>query len=626
METLSVERKLVAILAADVVGYSRLMSEREEATLANLHLCQIIFSECIQNHDGRVFGGAGDSIIAEFQSSVKALHCAIEIQQRLRGRNDNVTANEKMHFRIGINVGDVVIEGNNLMGDGVNIAARLEGLADPGGICISADVYHQVRNKLDIEFESLGKQKLKNIPDPVEVYRGIIETSGTGTAQRKFKTSKIRNWTLMTGVFGVLVLSIAVWFQTTSEISVTPATQTAAHKPTQFPSIVVLPFNNKSSDPDQGYFVDGITEDIITDLSRLSNLVVLASNTSFKYKGTNAQPQRVGRELAVNYVLDGSVRKSGQQLRITAQLVKVEDGSNIWAARYDRELADVFALQDEVTRKIVMALSLNLTDIEKEGLGHSGTDNHLAYDAFLEGRRLSRQLTRQSHEQARTAFQQSIALDPSYARPYGGIAFTLGQDYRFGWSDTPIETLDRALVIAQKAVSLGYNIPQTYWVLGYIHMMRREYIKAERAITQAIDIAPNYADGYGLLALIYNNLGRSTDAIEQIAKGMRLNPFYTWEYPYNLGRSYYQLGQIEQAITVLEEAQTRNENALPIKLFLATSYIRAGRVDDADWIVGEIQVMNPAATVSHTEKTIPISDLKLQNTFLNDLRRAGLPE
>jgi adenylate cyclase len=388
----------------------------------------------------------------------------------------------------------------------------------------------------------------------------------------------------------------------------------------------VLPFVNRSDDPGQEYFVDGISEDIITDLSRLSNLTVIAWNTSSNYKGKTVQRQTIGKELGVRYILDGSIRKAGNQLRITAELVDTSNGKQVWAERYDRQVADVFALQDDVRKKIVQAMAVTLTIAEKGQQNRPATNNIAAYELFLQGQRYYAQRTKETNILAREAYRRAIELDPSYARAYGGMALTHIVDFRSGWTDAPNETSDRALALAQQAVTLGDDIPQTHWVLGFIYMVRKDYEKAEKEVTKAINLAPNYADGYGLLALIKNVLGRPKEALELINKGMRLNPYYSWDYPYNIGRAYYVLGRQKEAVAALEAAHARNENAMPANLFLAASYIRAGRITDAEWIVEQVKMLSPETTISQVEKAGDFADSELRNAFLADLRKAGLPD
>jgi adenylate cyclase len=597
------------------------MSQREEATLAVLHDCLEIFHHSILEHHGRVFGAAGDSVIAEFPSAVEAVCAAVEIQQALFKRNVDVADEDCMQFRIGINVGDVIVEGNNLMGEGVNIAARLEGVAEPGGICISDNVFQQVHNKVPAEFQDLGTQTLKNILTPVQTYRVFTDGSRVSIPEQPKRTSpsKAKRFAYVLGVVIAAFAVVGTNFLFKSPLEVF---QTA----TANPSIAVLPFTNMSSDPGQEYFVDGMTEDLITDFSRLSNLTVIAWHTSSSYKGQKVKPQQVGKDLGVGYILDGSVRKSDDRLRITAQLVDTTDGKQIWSQRYDRKLTQVFEVQDDVTKKIVSALAVKLTKAEKGQLGRAGTINSAAYDAFLQGQRYYMQQDKESNQLAWEAYQRAVDLDSTYARAYGGLAICLAQRFQRGWTDSPLETLDRALDLARQAVTLGDYIPQTFWALGFVHMIRKEYTQAEKAVEKAINVAPNYADGYGLLALININLGNGQRAVELITKGMRLNPYYTWEYLFVLGAGHYIVGHYNEAITTLVEAQARNEFAVPIKLYLIASYVRSGRLDDAQWVAEQLQVQNPTTTLSHLEKALPITDAKFKKGLLEDLRKAGLPE
>lgn len=425
-------------------------------------------------------------------------------------------------------------------------------------------------------------------------------------------------------VFGILVFLI---FITAYGVFYSSAdTSKGNTSENSLPIVLVLPFENLVVDKQDDTFVDGITEDIITDLSRLSNLFVFASNTSFQYKGKQVSPQQLKKELNVDYVLKGSVRRIDDSLRLNTQLVDAKTNLNIWAERYDRKIKDVFAIQSELTQHLVNALTLKLTSYEKQYLVKKSTLNLKAYEHFLAGQRISKQRTKEANELARIEFRQAIELDPSYGRVYGALAFSMTVDYRRGWTDTPIETLDRALALAEQATRLDTNTPQTYWVLGYVYMIRRELNAAKQAVKKAITIAPNYADGYGLLALINNQHGNAVEALKLTKKGMLLNPYYTWDYPYNLGRAYYSLGRYDEAITVLEQAQERNESTMPPKLFLTASYIKAGRIDDAQWLVEQIQVLTPGTTVEHIRKTIPIDNKTLKKDFLNDLRQAGLPE
>ncbi len=395
------------------------------------------------------------------------------------------------------------------------------------------------------------------------------------------------------------------------------------------PSIIVLPFINISDDPEQAYFSDGITEDIITDLSRISKLNVMARNTSFRYKGQVVKPEDIGKELKVQYLLEGSIRKSGDKLRVNAQLINTVNGYHVWSDRYDRKLVEIFSVQDELTRNIVNALAIKLTEQEETSLARVSTNNFQAYEHFLLGQKFARERTQEGFSQAEAEFKEAIKLDPSYARSYGALAIVIMRKYTNAWTDSPAESRERALVMAKKAVELNNTLPQAYWSLGFVHLYRNEFIQAEKAVEKATAIAPSYADGYGLLALIKNRLGdidSADDAIRLIKKGMKLNPHYTWDYPYNLGRAYYNKGQYQLAIELLQKALERNEYSMQPRLFLAASYSGLGMQDEAEWEVEQILNINPMITISHMKSTSSIANNKAMKNYILLLRKAGLPE
>ena len=392
------------------------------------------------------------------------------------------------------------------------------------------------------------------------------------------------------------------------------------------PSLLVLPFENIGTGEKHDVFVDGLTEDVITDLSRLSNLQVMSSNTSFEYKGQQPTPKELNKKFNVDLIIKSSARRHINEIRINIELINAKTGFNIWASRFERKLEDLFSLQDEITQQLIDRLSIQLTPEEKQRLAQRSTNNFIAYDFFLEGQRVSKTGTRQSNQLSADAYRKAIEVDSTYGRAYGALAFILTVDFRRGWTDRPLETLDRALALAEKGVALDDTIPQTHWVLGYVHLMRKEHKKAEQAVNRAINIASNYADGYGLLALIHNNLGDPKKAIVFAEKGMKINPYFTWDYLFNLGLAHYTLGDHARAIEALESAQERNENAVPIKLYLAASYAQAGRLEDAEWIVEQLRVLDPMTTISHTNNAVPITKPEIKKQLLDDLRKAGLPE
>ena len=392
------------------------------------------------------------------------------------------------------------------------------------------------------------------------------------------------------------------------------------------PSIIVLPFENLGESPEYDAFADGMTEDLITDLSRIARLQVLASNTAFTFKGKQISATELAAQLDVDFVLEGSIRRHAGGVRINARLVDARTGYQRWADRYDRDAGDVFAVQDEMATSIVAALTIRLSPQEAQRLASRTTNSLAAYDHFIEGQELSRLSTRQANLLAEQAYRRAIADDPGFSRAYGALAYTLAFRFRRGWTDSPVFTIDLALDLALRAVALNDAVPQTYWALGYVHLMRREHAQADRAATRAIEVAPSYADGYGLLALIKNALAEPDAAIKLIRKGIQLNPFYTWDYPYNLGRAYYTAGDLEAAIRYLEEARARNPNALPIRVHLAAAYAAAGRQGDAEWEVEEVKALSPDESISLLEATHPVKDTQAMQRLVQDLRKAGLPE
>jgi adenylate cyclase len=432
-----IERRLAAILSADVKGYSRLMGEDEEATLRTLTAHRHVMDALIAHHRGRIVGTAGDSVLAEFASVLDAVQCAVVIQTSLKAENINLPATRQMEFRIGINLGDVMVDGEQIYGDGVNIAARLEALAEAGGICISGVVHEQVKNKLALTYDDLGAQAVKNITEPVRVWRVVMDDAATALAEQVMQRqaqpgvrspasqkSRVGTAHLRWVVAGLmLIVASVVAIRYLSRPPLGPQSSSLVPQEAQppslplpdKPSIVVLPFVNMSEDPKQEYFSDGITEDLTADLSKISSLFVIARNSAFTYKGKPVKVQDVSKELGVRYVLEGSVRKAGDQVRVTAQLVDAITGGHLWSERYNRELKDIFALQDEITQQIVAALRVEVREAERERVKRIPTENLTAYDYVLRGWEYYRLITKETTVQARQMFEKAIALDPNYA-------------------------------------------------------------------------------------------------------------------------------------------------------------------------------------------------------------------
>ena len=448
------------------------------------------------------------------------------------------------------------------------------------------------------------------------------EISGpTSSSSQVGKAAKSRLPQLL--VFSLILLVIAVTWLLYSTYKVTPEQQQAA---ASAKAIVVLPFENLSNDPAQDYLADGMSEDITTDLSNISSLLVIASSATNSYRGMQVKPEEVGQALDVDYVLQGSIRQYGDQIRVNVQLSETATGFNLWGESYEGKVSEVFTIRHEVTNNIIAHFKFPLTSQEKLRLAHKATDSLVAYDYFHEGQRLSRLQTRESTEESQKAYRKAIEYDPAYGRAYGALAYSLAYAYRRGWTDAPLEALDQALVLSRKGVELDHSIPHTHWSMSYVYLMRKDYENAEKAAMKSIEVSPNYADGYGLLALINNSIGHPEQAIDYVKKGMRLNPYYTWDYLYNLGRAYLETGRVDEAITALEKARDRNENAIPVRISLTVAYVRAARLEDAEWEVEQIQILNPAETVTQARQSYPLLDKQQKERFLDDLRKAGLPE
>src|SRR6266446_6612005 len=619
------ERKLTAILCADVFGYSRLMGEDKEATLRTLSSYRKLIDLLIEQHRGRFVNSAGDSVLAEFASVVNAVQCAVEIQTTLKAENTSLRPERRMEFRIGVNLGDVMVDGEQIYGDGVNVAARLESLADPGGICISRTVHENVRNKLALNYEDLGEQAVKNIAEPVRVFRVLLEGgAATPTRQRQGVAQKY----VRRGIFSIAGLSIiAATIIFVQHLSLRPPTPSASIPPAQppaitlpdKPSIAVLPFSNMSGDREQEYFSDGITDDLISALSRLSDLFVIARTSTFTYKGKAAKVQDVSRELGVKYILEGSVRKEADQVRITAQLVDATSGADLWAQHYDRPLRNIFSLQDEIVQRIATTLNLQLTLEERGILVRKRTDNLEAYDDFLRGLEYYWSFTRDGNAKARQMFEKAIELDPKYADAYAW----LGQNYFIGWGNlwSPANALDRASQLAQQSIALDESLSFAHSVLGTSYLFKRQYAEALNEAQRAIALGPNDASGYEWLAWIMNNTRRRAEAIDLAEKAMRLDPRNHDRYLYIEGWSYTQMGRYEEAIPILKRSYT---TLLALHYLLVVDYIELGREPQARAEAAEIMRIIPNFSVDTFVQRFPNQDETYKERVRTDLHEAGL--
>ncbi len=622
-------RRLAAILAADAVGYSRLVRKDETSTLAALkaHREELIEPKLAQYH-GRVVKLMGDGLLAEFPSVVEAVQSAVEIQHTMLGNITDIPDDRRITYRVGINVGDIVVESDDIYGDGVNVASRLEGLAEPGGICVARNVFDQVKDKLDLTFEHMGEKTVKNIAEPVTVYRVVLDDKAAELVTPLLSISPAsarRTRPVVMAAVTVLALVVggALWWRPwIPDVGPAQVGEVALPLPDK-PSIAVLPFVNLSGDEEQEYFADGMTDDIITDLSKVSGLFVISRNSAFVFKGKAIKTAEVGRELGVRYVLEGSVRKVDQRVRITAQLVDTFTDGHLWAERYDRDLKDVFALQDEVTRNIVGALAVELTDDEQRRLVRKYTDNMEAYDYYLRGWEYFSGPTREANVRARQMHQRAIDLDPEFAAAYALLGFTYSQEWSMGWSQDP-RSLELAFEFAERAIALDESLALGHAVLAEVYLWRKEHERAVAEQEKAIALSPNDADQIAGLGGILTWAGRPDRTIELAKKAMRLNPMYPIEYLWNLGHAYFLLGRHEEAIEALKRIRNRNPDYFPAHVYLAASYSELGWAEEARTETAEFKRLSPGTSVDAWRQRLPYKDQAVTERVISSLRKAGL--
>jgi adenylate cyclase len=552
-----VNRKLAAILAADVVGYSRLMAADEAGTLAALKRHrETVFDPAVAVHNGRIVKLIGDGTIVEFASVVDAVNCALSVQRSGAPAPDRSAAQPAIVLRIGINLGDVITDGKDIYGDGVNLAARLEPLAEPGGVCISSIVNESIGNRIDVRFQDGGEITVKNIDRPIRIWRWQ-PASAAANSQKP----NVAN----------------------------PAAKVATA------SIAVLPFTNMSGDAEQEYFSDGISEDIITDLSKIAGPIVIARNSSFTYKGRSVDVRAVGRELGVRSVLEGSIRRAGQRVRITAQLIDAESGGHLWGDRYDRDLTDIFEVQDDVTHRIVDALKVTLSPAEKARLAESEPSNIDAYDCFLRGRELmlGKEKNRATFEGAISFLRKALTLDQNYSQAYACLAFAHIFDYQNRWSDDPDNSLQLAKQYAQQAVEKDENEPLGHCVAGLAALFERDVARAKSEVDLALRLNPNLAIAHNLLGNIRIYSGQPLEAVPAIEHAMRLDPAFRHQSLHFLGTAYLFAEKYEAAAALLRERIMLVPETDFSRVALASALGHLGQVDEAGRIWAELKEVNP---------------------------------
>jgi adenylate cyclase len=630
MTTQEVKRKLISILSADVKGYSRLMGEDEKGTVRTLNAYKEVMTGLIQHYHGRVVDAPGDNVLAEFGSVVDAVECAAEIQKELKTRNADLPESRKMEFRIGVNLGDVIEDGEQILGDGVNIAARLEGLSEAGGICISGTAFDQVKNKLNLGYKYLGGQTVKNISEPVRVYRVLMESEAAGKVIGEKKISPRRWQRPVLALVGILILiaaAVAVW-QFALRPSPPPVEKADPRKMAlplpDKPSIAVLPFMNMSGDKEQEYFSDGITGNIITGLSRIPRLFVIARNSTFIYKGKGVKVQQVAEELGVRYVLEGSVQRSESRIRITAQLIDAITGNHLWAERYDRDLKDIFAVQDEITIRIMGAMRVKLTEGE-QALEGKPPHNLEAYLKYLQAQEYIQRFNIEGNIMGKRLAEEAIALDPEFAGGYGTLGMGYMMDVWLGLSKSPKESLEKAIELTQKAISLDPKGSATpYAALGYLYTLKRDYDKAIAEGEKAVALDPGGADAYALLGMSLNYADRPKEAIPLFEKAIRLNPNGPTHYFLNFGTSYRTMGQYQEAITQYKKALRIAPNNIIAHLALAATYSSLGRDEEAHAEAEEVLKINPKFSLESYAKMLPFKNQAETDRLIEALRKAGL--
>ncbi len=629
------ERRLAAILAADVVGYSRLMEADEEATVRTLSTYREILVGLVASHHGRVFGSAGDSVIAEFASPVEAVRCAADIQRELEAHNVDLPEDRRMRLRIGVNLGDVIVEGDNLLGDGVNIAARLETLAEPGGISLARSVFDQVKKQLDLGYEYLGEHAVKNIAEPVPVYRVLTEPEAAGkvTGEPKRATQAWKRVALAVAVVVLIGMAGVVTWLKPWEPTIEPASvERMAFPLPDKPSIAVLPFANMSDDPSQEYFADGMTDDLITDLSRISGLFVIARNSTFVYKGRSVPVRQVSEDLGVRYVLEGSVRRVGDQVRVNAQLIDATTGGHVWADRYDGSVADIFSVQDEFVRKIVKALAVNLSEEEQKEIALGQTSNIEAREVFQKGWDSYLRYTANDNAAAIGQFQAALELDPEYGRAYAALGLAYLRGCQLRWNKPLNMTTGAANEKASEYLYETENRPSSLATVAAsgIALYNNQYEEAFTEATRAIAQDPNDPEAFIAMAWAMITTGRPGLGLELVERAMRLNPTYPNYYVLALGMAYFAMDDLEKAVDVFSEALERDRGAIELAPALAATYAHLGQREEAH---AALQLWNPGAS-EHELQLIPIEyhfpynwseDRKILDRLFDGLEFAALP-
>ena len=614
------QRRLAAIFSADMVGYSRLMEADERGTIARqkAHRAELIDPK-IAEHHGRIVKTTGDGLLVEFASVVDAVECAMLIQQAMVAREEGVAEDRLIQYRIGINLGDIVIEGDDIFGDGVNIAARLESLAEPGGVCISRATRDQIRDKLEYPLDDLGEIEVKNIVRPVRVFRVLSDPNAVAKFARRTMATRWLKRLVATAV-AILIMAggvAIVWLQPWKSEANYPASSLSANA-----SIAVLPFSNRSRDPGQEYLSDGITNDLITDLSKFGDLFVIASSSVFTYKGKAVKMQEVSRDLGVRYVVEGSVQKLGERIRINVQLIDATSGKHLWADRYDEAATDLFDLQDRITKHIVRTLAVKITNIEEKRVFAKPTRDLKAYDYVLRGWRLLSIQKREENFEARNMFRNAIARDQGYASAYAGLGRTFQEAVRYGWTGSPQAAMARAYELAQKGIAIDNDNVAAHRLAAAVYLTRRQHDLALVETERAIALNPNDPANHALQGAVLLYFGRPDGAILSYETALRFDPLMGPSWLTGLGLAYYLKDRYEDAAKVLKRGLAINPDFLYGQTVLAAVYGQWGRREKATRAAQDVRRLNPFFSTDDIGGLFREPADKAR--FADGLRKAGL--
>ena len=624
--------QLAVILHTDVAGSTALVQQDQQLAHERIQDTFRRFSDVIEKYQGHVLELRGDALLAEFAHASDAVSAALSFQVDHAYYNDRLKDDLRPGIRVGIAMGEVIIADGTVTGAGVVQAQRIEQLADPGGVCITASIHEALSKRMPLDIENLGEKSLKGFDYPIRVYRVELRSGDSIPPPEESRQHDALPKTRRPMVVAILAIVLVAaggatyWFQTQVPQEEMVLAESMVIPSPDKPSIAVLPFTNMSSDAEQEYFADGMTEDLITDISKISGLDVIARNSTFSYKGLNPDVRDVGRDLGVSHVIEGSVRKAGSTIRITIQLINALDGKHVWAERYDRELRDVFAIQDEVIGQIIAALSLKLTPEEKKHIVRRGTENLHAYDLYMRGRQQESFFNKEGHIEAQHYYEQAVSLDPDYAEVWAHLAQIHTLNGQFGWVDDIAAADQRALNLVEKSIRLDPDIPFSRF--SYSRILARNSIgQLDRAIEEAkkaIELDPNYADARAYLAQLFILTGQAEKAIEPIKEAMRINPNFPFWYHYTYGFAHFFMRDFDVAVENIEKAVERNSNVVFVQTAFVAALAMAGRQEDAEWQVEELQALGFNKPLDEYIGESPIQDPNYRALYREGLARAGM--